>query len=62
MPSICENRVCNDDERKLLSLPVKLGGLGLTNVTYISDIEFQQSKLWVAKFEFYMFVLFYSLI
>ena len=35
---------CNDLERQLLSLPVKLGGMDITNITSISDIEHQTSK------------------
>ena len=39
-----EGRTCNDEEHQLLSLPVKLGGMGITNITSISDIEYQTSK------------------
>ena len=31
-------------ERQLLCLPVKLGGMGISNITSISDIEYQASK------------------
>ena len=41
--SLSEGRTCNDEERQLLSLPVKLGGMGKTNITSISDIEYQTS-------------------
>lgn len=44
IPALCENRSCNDDERRLLSLPVKLGGLGIVDITTISDIEYQISQ------------------
>ena len=37
-------RPCNDEERQLLPLPVKLVGMGITNVKSISDIEYQTSK------------------
>ena len=29
IPAVTEGHVCSDDERKLLSLPVRLGGLGI---------------------------------
>ena len=37
-------RPCNDEERQLLPLTVKLGGMGITNIKSISDIEYQTSK------------------
>ncbi len=43
IPALCEGRTCNDHERQLLSLPVKMGGLGIINVTEMCDLEFQQS-------------------
>ena len=39
-----EGRTCNDEEHQLLSLPVKLCGIGLRNITSILDIEYQTSK------------------
>ena len=39
-----EGRTCYDEERQLLFLPVKLGGMGITNITSISDIEYQNSE------------------
>ena len=42
--SLFEERTCNDEERQLLSLPFKLGGMGITDITSISDIEYQTSK------------------
>ena len=42
--SLFEGRTCNDEEHQLLSVPVKLGGMGITNITSISDIEYQTSK------------------
>ena len=44
IPSICENRACSDAERDLLSLPVKLGGMGILNVTRVSEIDYNTSK------------------
>jgi len=35
---------CDDTYRTLLSLPPKYGGLGITNVTEICDIEYQNSR------------------
>ena len=43
IPAISDNRTCNEAERKLLSLPVKMGGLGLAEITIISEIEFLTS-------------------
>jgi hypothetical protein len=34
---------CNDHERQLLSLPVKMSDLGIINVMEMCDLEFQQS-------------------
>ena len=39
--SLLEGRTWNDEERQLLSPPVKLGGMFITNITSISDIEYQ---------------------
>ena len=39
-----EGGTCNDEERQLLPLPVKLGRMGITNITSTSDIEDQTSK------------------
>ena len=36
--SLFEGRTCNVEECQLLSLPVKLGGMGITNIASISDI------------------------
>ena len=44
MSSLFEVRTCIDEECQLLSLPVKLGGMGITNITSVSDIEYQTSK------------------
>ncbi len=42
LPSLTENFSCNDTERKLLSLPVKFGGLGIPNPTEDALHEFQK--------------------
>ena len=42
--SLFEGRTYNDKEHQLLSLPVKLSGMGITDITSISDIEYQTSK------------------
>ena len=44
IPALTEGRCCSDDERALLSLPVRLGGLGIINPIKISDEEFENSK------------------
>ena len=41
---LLEWKTCNDDECHLLFLPVKLDGMAITNITSISDIEYQTSK------------------
>lgn len=42
--SLLEGRTCSDEKVHLLSLPVKFGGIGIANITSISDIEYQISK------------------
>ena len=42
--SLFEGRTYNDEDCQILSLPVKLGGMGITNITSISNIEYQNSK------------------
>ena len=49
IPSLCENRACSDEERKLWSLPVKLGGMGIPDITITADIEFTTSLVSTAK-------------
>ena len=44
IPALTEGRFLSDDERSLISLPVRLGGLGIINPTQISDDEFENSK------------------
>ena len=43
IPNLCNGRQCTDEERKLFSLPVKMGGLGLVILTEIADDEFTSS-------------------
>ena len=43
LPALTEGRACSDDERTLLSLPVRLGGLGIIDPSKISDDEFENS-------------------
>ena len=45
IPAITEGHHCNHRERTLLSLPVRLGGMGLPIFSEICDIEFQNSML-----------------
>ena len=44
LPALLEGRSVTDDERKLLSLPPRLGGMGIIIPTRISDREFELSK------------------
>ena len=44
IPAICDERHCNDNERQLLSLPIKLGGLGIINVIDESKFQYETSK------------------
>ena len=43
IPAITDGIICNEAERKLLSLPPKLGGLGIPIFSEISDFEFENS-------------------
>ena len=43
LPSLTNNHLCSEDERKLLPLPPKMGGLGIIIPTEIADKEFQNS-------------------
>ena len=45
IPALLDGRACPDDERALLALPVRLGGMGIINPTEISDQEHENSKL-----------------
>ena len=44
IPAIMEGQMCTDDERILISLPVRLGGMGITNPMLVSDDEHANSK------------------
>ena len=44
IPALLEGRTVNENERELLSLPVKLGGLGITNFTKIAKFEYDTSR------------------
>lgn len=44
IPALTEGHQCSADERKLLSLPVKLGGLAIPILSDIADNEFENSK------------------
>lgn len=39
-----EGITCNDEDHQVLFSPVKLGGMGKTNLTSISDKEYQKLK------------------
>ena len=45
IPAITEGRICSEDERLLLSLPVKLGGLAIPIFSKTSNDEFENSKI-----------------
>ena len=45
IPSFIEYKLCGNDERLLLSLPTKLGGMGIPVFSEIANIEFQNSSL-----------------
>ena len=44
IPALMEGRCVTDDERKLLSLPTRLGGMGFIMPSEISSREFELSK------------------
>jgi hypothetical protein len=44
IPAITGGHYCSDEERELFSLPVKLGGLGIRNLTDWSDIEYNNAR------------------
>ena len=45
IPAITEGRVCSTDERLLLSLPVKKGGLAIPIFSNVAEFEFAHSRL-----------------
>ena len=44
IPAISEGRHCSDDERELLSLPTRYGGMGIKNPVETAKEEFENSK------------------
>ena len=44
IPALTDGRMCNDNERDLLSLPPRLGGSGIINLVKICEIEYEFSK------------------
>ncbi len=44
LPAITENQAISNDDRRLLSLPVKMGGLGIPIYAECCAIEFENSK------------------
>ena len=44
IPAITGGHIVNDEERVLLSLPPRLGGLGIKNPIESAPIEFENSK------------------
>ena len=49
IPALTEGRIVTDDERLLLSLPPRLGGMGIIAPQIISDLEYQLSTLATSK-------------
>ena len=49
IPSLVEGREVTDDERNLLALPPRLGGMGIVNPTLICDLEYDLSKIATSK-------------
>ena len=49
IPALTEGRSVTDDERLLLSLPPRLGGMGIISPPSISDLEHQLSILATSK-------------
>ena len=45
IPALMEGRSVTDDERLLLSLPPRLGGIGIVNPTSLSYLEYDQNHL-----------------
>ena len=49
LPSLTEGYICNDHERDLIALPVRLGGLGIINPVTIADSEYDNSTRLTAE-------------
>ena len=45
IPAITGGITCSNEERKLISLPVKLGGLGIPIFSKIADREYEYSQM-----------------
>ena len=45
IPAITGGHIINDEERALLTLPPRLSGLGIRNITQEASIEFENSKV-----------------
>jgi len=50
IPSITENHHCSTEERLLLSLPVRMGGLAIPILSSLAKEEFQNSRELTMKF------------
>ena len=44
IPAITGGHQCSNNDRALLGLPIRLGGLGLENVTQIAETEYESSR------------------
>ena len=44
IPAITEGHVCSHTQRMLLSLPVRLGGMGIPILTELCESEYKNSK------------------
>ena len=51
IPAITGDITCSEEEKKLLSLPPKLGGLGIPIFSTISDAELENSKHFTASLQ-----------
>uniref|UniRef100_A0A7M6DQ38 Uncharacterized protein n=1 Tax=Clytia hemisphaerica TaxID=252671 RepID=A0A7M6DQ38_9CNID len=45
IPAICDGRQCSDIERKILSFPIKMGGLGIINIEDEAKFQNETSRL-----------------
>ena len=50
IPSITENHHCSAEERLLLSLPVRMGGLAIPILSSLAKEEYQNSRELTRKF------------
>ena len=49
IPALCEEKFISEDFRKVLSLPARLGGLGILNPVEEADFEYQNSLIITAE-------------